>query len=66
MLRSYEIHFPQQFTSLSFLIFFDKMKSHFVWNEFLNGFLLMSAVFVSRETISRTDEMNMMLSLFAV
>ena len=65
MLRSYEIHFPQQYTSLSFY-FFDKMKSHFVWNEFLNGFFFTSAVFVSRETISRTDEMNMMLSLFAV
>ena len=48
--------------TLSFY-FFDKMKSHFVRNVFLNGFLLTSAVFVSRETISRTDEMNMMLSL---
>ena len=34
-----------------------------MWNLFSNGFLLTPAVFVSCETISRRDEINMMLSL---
>ena len=36
-----------------------------MWNLFSNGFLLTPAVFVSCETISRKNEINMMLSFFA-